>query len=81
MEATLTAKGQITIPKSIRDQFALQAGDKVEFILMDHLVFMIPANQPIQNLRHILPPPATPVTLEAMEEAIAQGRLEANSYC
>jgi AbrB family looped-hinge helix DNA binding protein len=33
--ATLTGKGQVTIPKVIRDSLQLQAGDKVEFVLSD----------------------------------------------
>lgn len=32
-QATLTSKGQITIPKDIRESLQLQAGDKVEFTL------------------------------------------------
>lgn len=31
--ATLTIKGQVTIPKSIREGLRLQSGDKVEFVL------------------------------------------------
>jgi AbrB family looped-hinge helix DNA binding protein len=31
--AMLTSKGQITIPKEIRDAFMLNTGDKVEFII------------------------------------------------
>lgn len=29
--ATITSKGQVTIPKKIRDQFGLQAGDILSF--------------------------------------------------
>jgi len=32
-QATLTSKGQLTIPKSVRDFLALHAGDKIEFVL------------------------------------------------
>ncbi len=31
--ATLTSKGQITIPKSVRDSLQLHAGDKIAFTL------------------------------------------------
>ena len=33
IEATLTSKGQITIPKKIRDALRIHTGDKVAFIL------------------------------------------------
>ena len=31
MKSTLTSKGQLTIPKSIRDRMGLKAGDVLEF--------------------------------------------------
>ena len=31
--STLTSKGQITIPKSLRESMSIDAGDKVEFII------------------------------------------------
>ena len=33
--ATITTKGQITIPKSIRDSLMLNTGDQIEFIVTD----------------------------------------------
>ena len=33
--ATITTKGQITIPKKIRDKLRLSAGDKIEFVMLD----------------------------------------------
>ena len=35
-QATLTSKGQITIPKLVRDSLALHAGDKIEFVLTEN---------------------------------------------
>ncbi len=32
-QATLTSKGQVTIPKEIRDALRLSTGEKIEFIL------------------------------------------------
>ncbi len=34
-QTTLTSKGQVTIPKSIRDLLYLHAGDKIEFIITE----------------------------------------------
>jgi AbrB family looped-hinge helix DNA binding protein len=33
--ATITTKGQVTIPKAIRDTLMLSAGDKIEFVVID----------------------------------------------
>lgn len=33
--ATLTSKGQVTIPKVIRESLRLHAGDKVEFVITE----------------------------------------------
>lgn len=35
-QTTLTGKGQITIPKFVRDAPALHAGDKIEFVLTEN---------------------------------------------
>lgn len=32
-QATITTKGQVTIPKLVRESMRLKAGDKIEFIL------------------------------------------------
>ena len=34
MAATITSKGQVTIPKRVRDQLGLKAGSKVEFVMV-----------------------------------------------
>ena len=33
MHATVTSKGQVTIPKPIRDRLQLEPGDKIDFTL------------------------------------------------
>lgn len=34
MASTVTSKGQVTIPKRVRDQLGLKSGSKVEFVLV-----------------------------------------------
>ena len=76
--ATLTSKGQVTIPKPIRDHLHLKSGDRLEFLLQDDgQVVLVPATVDVAELEGMLPPPAKPVTVEAMKRAIRQrgGRL------
>jgi antitoxin PrlF len=35
-EATVTSKGQITLPKSIRDELGIQTGSRIRFVLCAH---------------------------------------------
>ena len=72
--AKLTSKGQITVPKSIRDRLNIRPGDRIHFFVEDDgaVVFM-PAKSDVRELKGILPKPKKPVTIEAMNEAIAEG--------
>ena len=35
MQATITSKGQVTLPKPIRDRLHLKPGDRIDFMLED----------------------------------------------
>lgn len=53
-DATLTSKGQVTIPKRIRDELGLEAGTEVEFILDDDGSLRVrPKEPPMERLRTI----------------------------
>lgn len=74
MQGTLTSKGQITIPKQVRDLLHLKNGDRVEFILDEAGdCRMVPVTASVKRLKGMLPKPKKPVSLSAMEKAIAQG--------
>jgi antitoxin PrlF len=68
--ATLTSKGQTTIPKNVRDHLRLQAGDRIEFVLADNAVILRPATRKVTDLKGFLPKPAKPVSLDDMDAAI-----------
>lgn len=74
MLATLTSKGQVTLPSSIRAQLHLRAGDKIEFLVKANgSIEGIPVKEPVTALKGILPKPRVSVSLEEMEQAIADG--------
>lgn len=69
--STVTSKGQTTIPKEIRARLHLQPGDRLEFVVEDDgRVMVLPATVDATELRGILKPPARPVTVEAMKQAM-----------
>jgi len=70
--ATLTSKGQMTIPKEIRDKLELKPGDRVELnVLPDGRVLMTPT-VPLASLAGILPKPKRAHTVDDMNTAIAE---------
>lgn len=71
--ATLTSKGQTTIPKDIRDFLRLSPGDKLDFIVdPEGRVILRPATMDARALRGLLYRKGRkPVTLDEMDEAIA----------
>ena len=70
MYSTLTSKGQITIPREIRDQLQLKTGDRVEFIFGDNgRVELLPATASITELKGMLPAPRKPVSVEEMNQS------------
>lgn len=75
--ATITSKGQITIPKAIRQALKVGAGDRLDFVVeSEGRVVVRPGVTDVTDLKGLLHRPGRrPVTLEAMNAAIArQGR-------
>lgn len=71
-QATITTKGQTTIPKEIRDFLHLSPGDKIDFIIeADGRVVIQPTTMKVQELKGILHREGMKaVSIEAMNEAI-----------
>ena len=78
--ATLTSKGQITIPKSVRDSLHLQTGDKVDFVITQNGDALLkPVTRKVDEVFGKLhDPDRKPVSVEGMDSAIRQ-RLQATS--
>ncbi|MCC8368510.1 MAG: AbrB/MazE/SpoVT family DNA-binding domain-containing protein [Rickettsia endosymbiont of Oxypoda opaca] len=68
--STLTSKGQLTIPTFIREKLNLSSGIKVEFIIQDNHIILIPINNPVRKLQGILPKPQNIINCEEMDEII-----------
>ena len=72
--ATITSKGQLTLPKAVRDALGIGPGDRVDFVRMaDGNFAVMPATLPVKRLKGIIPRPKSPVSLEDMDAAIAGG--------
>lgn len=71
--ATITSKGQVTIPKVIRDELGLRQGDRLLFVLEDDGSIRIrPKTIKLTDLIGILKTDKV-ATLEEIEQAISDG--------
>lgn len=71
--ATVTSKGQITIPKLVRDALHLRTGDRVSFVVReDGVVEVRPATVDLGSLVGTLRRPGPAVSVTAMDEAIGR---------
>jgi len=71
--ATLTSKGQITIPAEVRRVLNVKAGDRVEFVQVEPGRFeLIAATRSVRELKGLFGKPARTVSIEDMNRAIAE---------
>jgi AbrB family looped-hinge helix DNA binding protein len=72
--ATLTSKGQLTLPKEVRTALGVGPGDRLDFVrMMDGNFAVLPATHSVKSLKGIIQKPKRPVSLEDMDKAIARG--------
>ncbi len=73
-QTTLTSKGQVTIPKNIRDFMGLHASDKIEFVITDkNEVLLKPITKKVDDVFGVLHKPGkVAVSVEDMDAAIRQ---------
>ena len=78
--ATLTSKGQITLPKEVREHFKLSEGDRIDFILEDDgKVRVVPITGSFRDLLGLFHRPGMKaLTVEEMDEAIGEAVAEDN---
>jgi antitoxin PrlF len=74
VQATITSKGQVTVPKIVRDRLHLRPGDKLEFLVdEDGTLRVVPVTASLRQLKGMVQKTKRAVSLSEMEEAIAKG--------
>lgn len=68
-ESTVTAKGQTTLPKDVRDLLGLKPGDRIRYLVTGDTVRILRPRKAM-SLCGALKHEGPPVTLEAMDAAI-----------
>jgi AbrB family looped-hinge helix DNA binding protein len=77
--ATITTKGQITIPKSVRDSLMLSTGDQIEFIVTDKREALIrPISKKVDEVFGILHKPGRKTVSVAEMDAKIRQRMKDN---
>jgi len=76
-EATVTDKGQVTIPKEIRERLRLGAGAKIRLTVEDgDRIVVTNEGSKLSDLFGILGKPPRSLTLKEMDEVIAQAAVD-----
>lgn len=75
MYATLSSKGQITIPAALRALFGWRTGDAIDFVVSEESsrVELVAKRNSVTALKGMIDKPARPVSMEEMEAAIGVG--------
>ena len=74
MIATITSKGQVTLPAGIRNKLRLHAGDKLDFFIGDdNRIEAMVKKGSLKDLKEMIPSPRKGVTLAEMEKAVLHG--------
>lgn len=73
--ATLTSKGQVTIPVQVRSELGIDAGDRIEFVKIGKGEFnIVAATRSVRELKGLFRGRRSkPVSIEEMDAAIARG--------
>ncbi len=68
-QSSVTIKGQVTIPASIRRKLGLRRGDKVIFMEEDNKIYLQPMQDKVEAAFGLITPYKS-ATLEDMDEAV-----------
>lgn len=82
MDAVITGKRRVTLPKPLREALKLGTGDRVSFLIDEGgTARLIPRQGLVRRLRGCVPPPERPVSVEDIQYgiegvALRRGRAE-----
>jgi len=78
-QSKIFAKGQTTLPRGVRSKFGLEAGDTVRYIVSGKSVQIVKARRAIDLGGMLYRSGQRRVSLEEMDDAIAEGAVEGAS--
>ena len=71
--AIVTSKGQVTIPKSVRDALGVETGDRIDFVESGAGIYtIVAATRDVRELKGMIARPRKPVSVEDMRRAVAR---------
>lgn len=74
---TITSKGQMTLPKDVRDDLGLKPGDKLDIVKQGGNYVLLPRNVPVSVLAGILgKSPSGAMTVEQEDAALGRALAE-----
>ena len=77
--ATLTSKGQITLPMAVRTALSLGAGNQIDFVRQGASFVLMPVRSDVTALKgRFAGRVKKPVSIQAMDQAIAAGAASRN---
>ena len=78
-QSKIFAKGQTTLPRGVRSKLGLEAGDTVGYIVSGESVQIVKAQRASDLGGMLYRPGLRRVSLEEMDDAIAEGAVESAS--
>ena len=76
MQAKVTSKGQVTLPKKIRESLSIREGDRLEFSLESSTKIAVRKQRAPGSsagcAKHLLKPGQKPLSIEEMDDVIRQ---------
>ena len=72
LTSRVSSKGQMTIPKTIRDYLEISAGDRLTFIIRDGEVIFYPVKGTLLDLRGSITPKKHPEDLDAIRDMVKE---------